>query len=148
MASFFEVFLLSWWWSTRLTKFLFVLMFHDFHVSATQPPGNQHRLKGREIPRKFIFQKALSMSLLSKTLAFYSRSNVDSSEKCTLGGPCFFNSNPPFRTIRNSYFLWRTCLKQEGKKTFENLFFPAKMGLNLGEPSTRTVHALPYLHTQ
>ena len=60
----------------------------------------------------------------------------------------YSDSRPPVRTIRASVFFVRQSSKQEGKKTFQVRFFPAKMGLNSGEPSTRTTHALPCLHTQ
>ena len=48
-------------------------------------------------------------------------------------------------------FFVKQMFKQEGKKVEQNVpssLFPAKMGLNSGEPSTHTAHALPCLHTQ
>ena len=41
----------------------------------------------------------------------------------------------------------QTKFKTGGKKR-SRFVFPAKMGLNRGEPSTRNAHALPCLHTQ
>ena len=38
--------------------------------------------------------------------------------------------------------------KNKKQKKRSKIVFPAKMGLNSGEPSTHTAHALPCLHTQ
>ena len=63
------------------------------------------------------------------------------------------NSRPPARTIQASDFC-ETKFKTGGKKrkkekkNVPSSFFPAKMGLNSSEPSTRTAHDLPCLHTQ
>ena len=60
----------------------------------------------------------------------------------------YSNSRPPARTIRASDFLWNNLFNTGGAKNVPSSFFPAKMGLNSGEPSTRTAHAFPCLHTQ
>ena len=39
-------------------------------------------------------------------------------------------------------------VRNRRKKNVRSSFFPAKMGLNSGEPSTRTAHVLLCLHTQ
>ena len=68
-----------------------------------------------------------------------------------------------FKSIRQFFFLFeftsprtydpgfrffvKQMFKTRGEKS-SKFFFPAKMCLNSGEPSTRTVHALPCLHTQ
>ena len=58
-----------------------------------------------------------------------------------------FESTSPRTYDPGLRFFVKQSSKQGEKQTFQ-VRFPAKMGLNSGEPSTRTAHALPCLHTQ
>ena len=57
--------------------------------------------------------------------------------------PCTYD--PGFRLFVKQMF--KTGKEKQNQNVLSS-FFPAKMGLNSSEPSTRTAHALPCLHTQ
>ena len=64
-----------------------------------------------------------------------------------LGGSFFIRIHVPPHVQSGLQIFCETKFKTGGKK-HSKFFFPAKMGSNSGEPSTRTAHALPCLHTQ